>query len=191
MNTTTFLNHLQTSVNKLIAITENEFKPLSLQQLNYKPGADSWSILECLEHLNRYSRFYLPRLQEAISGAAPTKTDQNIAYSWLGKYSINFVKPGNGKKNKTLKHMNPNNSLLTSQVLEEFLRHQETVKALLVKAQQKDLNKKTIAIEFMRFIKMKTGEALEFLVLHQQRHIGQAQRVKAKLPQSSDAVLVM
>ncbi|RYF86043.1 MAG: DinB family protein, partial [Chitinophagaceae bacterium] len=135
---------------------------------------------------------YLPLLQKAISGApASNSSDLTIAYTWLGKYSINMVKPANTKKNKTLKHMNPNNSMLTKNVLDEFLQHQQTVSALLVKAQKAELNRKTIPIEFMRFLKMKTGETCEFVVVHQERHIGQAQRVKAKLPKGTDAILVV
>lgn len=191
MNANTFLPDLQTLVNTQIVIAQNEFAPRGLQDLNYKPGTDSWSILECLEHLNRYCRYYLPLLQKAISGAPQAKPDQNIRYSFLGKYSIDMVRPANVKKHKTLKHMNPNNSLLTLEVLEEFLRHQQTLLTLLSKAASADLNRKTIPIEFMRLLKMRTGEALEFLVQHQQRHIGQAQRVLSKLPKPGNGVLVV
>ncbi|MCB0641832.1 MAG: DinB family protein, partial [Phaeodactylibacter sp.] len=34
--------------------------------LNFKPDSTSWSILECLEHLNRYGDFYLPEVERQL-----------------------------------------------------------------------------------------------------------------------------
>ena len=31
---------------------------LSIEKLNWKEEKDSWSVLECIEHLNRYAIFY-------------------------------------------------------------------------------------------------------------------------------------
>ena len=88
MNAKTFLHNLQTTVHRQRAIAQNEFKQLSLQQLNYKPGTDSWSILECLEHLNRYSRYYNPALAKAIANNSGNNVGPGINYSWLGKKSL-------------------------------------------------------------------------------------------------------
>lgn len=37
--------------------------------LNFRTSADSWSTLECLEHLNRYGNFYIPEINRTISSA--------------------------------------------------------------------------------------------------------------------------
>jgi len=42
---------------------------LSLDQLRWRPKAGSWSIAECLEHLNTTLGFYLPRMEAAIDQA--------------------------------------------------------------------------------------------------------------------------
>ena len=53
---------------ELIQIIQNHikeaqyFKTLSLEKLNQKQDDSSWSVLECLEHLNLYGDFYLPEI---------------------------------------------------------------------------------------------------------------------------------
>jgi hypothetical protein len=160
------------------------FVPLELSLLNYKPAADSWSILECLEHLNRYSRYYNPVLAQAIAAQPGSSPQQTIGYSWLGKKSLEAVRPGNGKKSKTVRNMNPNNSQLGQQTLEEFLDHQTELLQLLNRAKGADLNKKVIPIEFFKLLKLRIGETLEFMALHQERHVQQALRVKKQLPEN-------
>lgn len=89
-----------------------EFASLDLSSLNFKPSPASWSILECLEHLNRYSRYYNPALAKAVAGHPAASCVESIGYSWLGKKSLEMVRPQNKKKYKTAKHMNPGNSAL-------------------------------------------------------------------------------
>ncbi|KAA3440657.1 DinB family protein [Rufibacter hautae] len=179
MDTATFLSTLQQQAQAQKTILQSEFLPLDDATLNFKPHATGWSILECLEHLNRYSRFYLPHLERALTATATPVPPQPVRYSWMGKKSLDLVNPVNAKKHKTLKHMNPHNSQLTTAVLTEFLQHQEKLLHLLSAAHKADLNRKAIPVEFFKLLKMRLGEAFEFLILHQQRHIQQAQRVQA------------
>ncbi|WP_210489582.1 DinB family protein [Rufibacter aurantiacus] len=180
MDTATFLSQLQQQAQAQKGIIQSEFLPLDSAALNSKPHATGWSVLECMEHLNRYSRFYLPHLERAINATATPLSPQPVRYSWIGKKSLDLVNPANAKKHKTLKHMNPHNSKLTTQVLTEFLQHQEKLLRVLASAAKADLNQKAIPVEFFKLLKMRLGEALEFLILHQQRHIQQAQRVQAQ-----------
>lgn len=166
-------------INKTITQTvATEFGTMDLDALNFKPGPESWSILECLEHLNRYSRYYNPVLAKAIAQNADGAFLQSISYSWLGKKSLEMVRPQNNKKHKTVKHMNPNNSKLSRGTIEEFLKHQEKLQTLLQNAKGTNLNKKAIPVEFFKLLKLRIGETLEFVVTHQERHVQQALSVK-------------
>ena len=49
--------------------TISEYRSLNEQALNLKPDAESWSKLECLEHLNLYGDFYLPEMERSILNA--------------------------------------------------------------------------------------------------------------------------
>jgi hypothetical protein len=183
METKTFLTHLQEQVGRIKETAQSEFMPLEPAALNFKPQHNSWSILECLEHLNRYSRFYLPAFVKAIATAPLAETGQPVRYTWFGKKSLELVNPQSAKKHKTLARMNPQNSQLTTAVLDEFLQHQATLLHLLEKAASVGLNKKSVPVEFFQLLKLRLGEALEFVILHEQRHLQQALRVKASAGQ--------
>lgn len=182
MNTTTLLKDLEKDILTGIKTIHNEFLTLPEPALNYKSGENSWSILECIEHLNRYARYYIPEvakgIEENFSANIPSL---ELNLTWLGKKSIESVSPTAVKPQKTFKRMNPNNSELTLAALEEFLDHQKELLNLIKKAGKADLNKKTVKVEFLKFLKLKTFEALMFVNDHQKRHLQQALKVKKNL----------
>lgn len=145
--------------------------------LNHKPAVDSWSALECLEHLNLYGRFYLPEIAKQIS-EAPSQKETYFKSGWLGNYFANSLLP-NGKLNKmkTFKSMNPLNSKLDRTVINDFLNQQTQMLELLDKAQNVNLNKTKTAISISSWIKLKLGDTLRVVIYHNQRHIKQAEKV--------------
>lgn len=153
------------------------FATQDLITLNFKPSPEKWSVLECLEHLNRYCRYYIPALDRAIASNMNNINKSVITYSWLGKKSIDMVRPENTKQHKTVKHMNPNNSQLTKSTIDEFLKHQDNLLDLLSDAQKVDISKKVVPVEFFKLLKLRIGETLEFVIVHQERHLRQALRV--------------
>ena len=101
----------------------SQWQHLEQSTLNWKPSPEKWSVNECLEHLNRYANYYFPVLQNALTqqGKGEAKA---IQYTWFGKFSIRSVHPDNQKAQKTLKHLNPNQSDLDDSTLREFLAFQ-------------------------------------------------------------------
>jgi hypothetical protein len=178
-----FLAQLTAAVEAGRAVARTEFAPLPLALLNQRPAPSRWSILECLEHLNRYSCYYNPALTQALQRARPAAAaPRTVQYSWLGRKSVEMMRPANAKKSTTLSRMNPLGSQLDSRVLAEFDQHQAHLLTLLTQAHTADLNRAAVPVEFFRLLKLRLGEALEFLVVHQQRHLQQAQHVRAGLP---------
>ena len=57
--------------------TVEKLKDNDLQTLTWKHDQNSWSILECLEHLNLYGNFYLPEIESKIKNST-TKVSQNL-----------------------------------------------------------------------------------------------------------------
>lgn len=95
------------------------------EELNFRISQDSWSSLECLEHLNRYGDFYIPEISNRI---AASKTTPSVVFKSgiLGNYFANMMLPKEKPNTmKTLKAMNPIHSQLNKRVVNEFISQQK------------------------------------------------------------------
>ena len=149
------------------------------EQLNYKQQAESWSVLECLEHLNLYGRFYIPEIKKRI---AERKGKESAVFKsgWLGNYFANSMLPKEKlNKMKTFKNMNPLNSQLDKRVIDEFISQQKEMLILLEESRKVSLNKTRTAISISKLIKLKLGDTFRFVIYHNQRHMVQALRLRS------------
>ncbi|CAI8869734.1 DinB family protein [Chryseobacterium sp. IT-36CA2] len=145
--------------------------------LNFRTSAESWSTLECLEHLNRYGDFYITEISRNISSAnkspqsyfKPGILGNYFAKSMLPKEKLNTM--------KTLKAMNPINSQLNKNVIDIFIKQQENLLELLQEAQYVDLEKAKTNISISKLIKLKLGDTFRFVIYHNARHIEQIKRI--------------
>lgn len=182
MQRTELINDLQTRTKEVVAEL-NKFKALSEADLNHRNTSSSWSILECLEHLNLYGDFYLPEIEQRIGMAKPSDNDQFVS-SWLGNYFALSMLPGeNGKLNKmkTFKSMNPIHKQLTINVIDRFAEQQDQLMQLLERAKTVDLSKVKTSISISKWIKLRLGDTFRVVVYHNQRHIVQAIKVVKEL----------
>jgi hypothetical protein len=157
-----------------------------MTELNWKEHPGQWSILECIEHLNRYNNYYLQEIESNFT-RSNQRVDLELTSTWIGQKSIAMLSPLNRKKQKTFKRMNPANSSLNSDVFKQFISDQLRMKAIVEELMQIPVNAKVVRVEFFKLLKMTIAEALEFLIVHQQRHIIQAFEAKRKI---SDSVKV-
>lgn len=150
----------------------------SEESLNHKQNPESWSVLECLEHLNLYGRFYLPEIKKCISENRG-KSELVFKSGWLGNYFANSMLPKEKlNKMKTFKNMNPLNSQLDKKVIEKFIDQQKEMLRLLEEARKVSLNKTRTAISISKLIKLKLGDTFRFVIYHNQRHMVQARRIE-------------
>lgn len=159
------------------------FRAMSLEELNHRNSPKSWTILECLEHLNLYGDFYLPEIENRINA---TQTSKNEAFTsgWLGNYFAVSMLPGeNGKMNKmkTFNNMNPIHKLLDVSIIDRFEKQQRHLLALLDKGANVDLGKVKTGISISKWIKLKLGDTFRVVVYHNQRHMVQAMKVRHAL----------
>jgi Na+/phosphate symporter len=186
------LQQLLSEINKIEETVKNEFLSLPDSTLNRKENTSAWSILECIEHLNRYCRYYNQELKrsiaEAMAKASPIDRPES---TWLGKKFIQMMHPDNVKKQKTLRRMNPENSTLDKSVLEKFLHYQNELRQILHDAHAVNLNRSYVRVEFMQLLKMNLGDSLTFVVVHQQRHIRQAKNILISRESAREASLII
>lgn len=156
-----------------------EFKKYTPEQLNYKSNETDWSILECIEHLCLYGKFYLPEIENRIMKAHHAKPSY-FKSGYLGNYFVNIIKASSTKKMKATKQMEVTGSELTMSTINQFLKQLEWLDSLLVKSEKVNLTKVKTSISLSNFIKLRLGDTLRFLVYHNERHLIQAKRVNPK-----------
>ena len=167
---------------ELLALTRDNLnaaeslKNQSIASLNRKENSKSWSVLECIEHLNRYGNFYIPEITQKIQ-TAKHKNVEEFQSNWLGKYfSKSVAYSENLNKMKTFKSMNPLNSKLDKETLEIFIAQQHQIINLLDKAKTVNLDKTKTAISISKLIKLRLGDTFRVLIYHNERHIKQAEK---------------
>ncbi|AEA42637.1 DinB family protein [Fluviicola taffensis] len=177
IQTEALLVDLTNRTKKLVQVAEL-LRNKSEEALNFKQNSESWSILECLEHLNLYGRFYLPEIAKRID-ENKGKNESVFKSGWLGNYFSNSMLPKEKlNKMKTFQNMNPINSKLDKRVIDEFLSQQTEMLRLLDQARKISLNKTKTSITLTKLIKLKLGDTFRFVIYHNQRHMEQAKRIE-------------
>lgn len=149
-----------------------------LNTLTWKENEISWSILECLEHLNLYGDFYLPQIEKEIKNST-TKTDLEFKSGVLGNYFAKSMLPKEKlNKMKTFKDKNPLNAQLDKSVIDRFINQQIKLLELLNQSRNVSLNKVKINTSISNLIKLKLGDTFQFFINHIIRHLNQIDRIQ-------------
>lgn len=169
-------------LDELVDYTQNhlteikEWLDLPLEILQKRPHPDSWSALECIEHLNYYGNFYLVEIENQMNRSHLAATKEFKA-GILGNYFAKSMLPkAKGGKMKTFNEMNPMGKKLDKSVLETFIAQLNQMLQILETARNKDLNRIKTSISISKWIKLKLGDTLRIVIYHNHRHILQAKK---------------
>ena len=183
------LNHMQseTLIQSLVEQTRqiiNQVENLTTDDLNtltWKENKTSWSILECLEHLNLYGDFYLPEIESKIK-KSNTKFDTEFKTGFLGNYFAKSMLPKEKlNKMKTFEDKNPLNAKLDKSVIDKFINQQIKLLDLLNQSRGVSLNKVRIETSISSLIKLKMGDTFQFFINHIIRHLKQIDRIRTEI----------
>jgi uncharacterized damage-inducible protein DinB len=170
------IKELKEDVQRLQAAADH-LKNTEKSKLVFVENDGKWSVVQCLEHLNEFGRFYLPAIEKTIT----VKTGEKNAWfnsGFLGDYFTKSMKPKNvfdiKNKMKTMKRFTFPNSLNVDTVMKEYIDQKIKLQHLLDTANDRDLNSIRIPITLTKMIKLKLGDIFRFLIAHEQRHMIQA-----------------
>ena len=149
----------------------------SEEALAWREDEKKWNALECIQHLNWYSDFYLPEIDRRIQ-AAPKKSHPEFKTNWLGKKFVKAVSPleQGAKGMNTMKDKNPLAMDLSPATLDQFIGDQERMLKLLDAAKEVNLTKTKTSISISKLIKVRLGDTFRVVIYHNQRHLQQAER---------------
>lgn len=153
---------------------------LSEAQLWQRPGETSWSIGECLAHLNIVGVSYLNKLEPALAGARARNLNGNgpFRFGLIGGVFVRIMEPPPRHRVNA-----PNMFAPTPQpgVSEAFGALQVSLLELIDHADGLDLNRVKITSPVTDLLKLSAYEALSAVLAHERRHLWQAARVKEAL----------
>lgn len=182
IRTKELLLSLQEQTENQLTLAINSWQNLPSSLLTIAPATGKWSAAQCIEHLNIYSRYYLPAIETAIQKALTQKQKPSNQFKsgWLGAYFVRLMQKDPSKnpkdKMKAPKNAQPPSTLDAAVVVAEFIDHLENMQQLIEKAKGIDISKTRVGISIARFIKLKLGDVFSFNVAHTQRHLMQAER---------------
>jgi hypothetical protein len=145
---------------------------------------DSWSIGECIAHLNLTSKAYIPLLRFALEidnrVHKPPKHYRRDPMGWLLYWTMGELPRFAGirfGRVKTTSEFVPAATLVREMVVAEFNTFQHELVMLTHRAEQRDIEKLRIISPFSPRISYNVYSCLAMLPRHQNRHLAQAENV--------------
>lgn len=166
------------------------FTHLSLQQLNWKPEAGSWSIGQCLDHLVVSDMTYFPTLKKISAGTYKMSGWERWSplSGLFGKILVNQIQEKVTKKLNAPRVFQPSQSQIDLGILDRFHKHLDTLLEYVEHCKKVDIDKIYITSPAFKMVTYKLRHAVQILVQHERRHINQAIRVKHAMEETHKLV---
>ncbi len=172
----TLLNNLAATAKRQLDEVKANFNHLDKDRLEKQAVNGGWNIIQCLAHLNTYSHYYHPQIETALnrfSGQPAT----NFRSGWWGAYFIKMMDPAiTTKSYRAAKRHIPLPEQDAQVVIATFIEQQEKLLGYLQLAAGSDLNAIQIPTSINKWIRLKLGDVFQFLIIHTDRHLQQADR---------------
>lgn len=180
MHSETLIQTLIDQTSQIIKQAE-QLKNLDVPTLRWKASPESWSILECMEHLNLYGNFYVPQIECKVS-QSNTRPETEFSSGWLGSYFAKSMLPKERlNKMKTFQDKNPLHANLDKDVIDRFIVQQRKLLELLIASRRVSLNKVKISTSISTLLKMNLGDTFQFYINHIIRHFAQIERIRKEM----------
>lgn len=158
---------------------KSEFASLTADEINWKPNAQQWSVAQCIHHLIVVNESYYPILDQVRNKTYYTPHYGKIGFitKFFGKIVLDAVNPDRRKKMKTFPIWEPAISLVRSDILDQFEKHQQELKHLITSSEDLIENGTVISSPANRMIVYKLETAFDIMVAHEKRHLEQAREI--------------
>jgi hypothetical protein len=155
--------------------------PLPEAAFNWRRAPATWSIGECVDHLNVVGRKYLRAVDRAIeTGRRDGITGQGpFRYGLFEGLFARFMEPPPLLRMPAPAAFAPSSEVRRDEALAAFLALQADLQERLVRAEGLDLRRLKTPSPVSRHLKLSLGKAFEIVAAHQRRHLWQARQVKA------------
>jgi len=149
-------------------------------QFNWRPDAHSWSMAECLLHLNMVGDRCVRMLETALADARARGqvADGPFGYGWLGKWIIAHTEPPSKHKYKAPRAFTPACGQPITAVLPTFRDLQEQLSRQLEQASGLDLAYIKVPAPEAPPLRFNLKFTFAWIAAHERRHLWQARQVR-------------
>jgi hypothetical protein len=153
---------------------------LQESQFNWRPDAHSWSMAECLQHLNMVGDRCVRMLEAALADARARGrvADGPFGYGWLGKWIMAHTEPPSKHKYKAPRAFAPAYGQPITAVLPTFRHLQEQLSRQLEQASGLDLAHIKVPAPEARPLRFNLQLTFAWIAAHERRHLWQARQVR-------------
>jgi hypothetical protein len=180
MKSTELLSQVRSITLADLDVLNVRFVSLSDQQLKWKSNESSWSIQEVFAHLNKFAIYYHDTFKKCILKTRFKTPSENFISSPLGRSAWASMKLGNAynvkRKFKAQRLNNPmfEKSLISGNDTADLINHLNDLNYIFDLSSTVNIRKVKIPISISKIIRFRLGDALLYVVFHNQRHIQQA-----------------
>ena len=150
---------------------------LDEDQLNWQPAPERWSIAQCLEHLTVSTAEFDPYFTRAIAQHRRVANPPPYRPTLMGGLLIRQLLPETTRRMKAPKILRPSASAIKN-ALEHFLSAQQLFLDFVRRTEGLDYNRTRLRSPVTPLVRYSLADAYVLTVVHGQRHLGQAQRVR-------------
>jgi hypothetical protein len=155
-------------------------KGLTSDQLKQRVNPNSWSVAECIVHLNMTTKEYLPLLDDVLNraGAEGPAGSRKLKMDVMGRLLKWSLEPPPRLKTKTTNQFQPKDLEPIEALLPTFVSLQDQLKSRIQTAGGLAIDKVKITSPFNDRLKYNLFSAFQILVAHERRHLWQAEQVR-------------
>ena len=163
---------------RLAAEADALVAPLSEDQFIWRPAPGSWSVAECIDHLNVTARLFLPQLDEGIAEATRRGLygEGPFAHDLIGRIFVRTMEPPARLRVKAPTSFQPVHRS-RSEIMAAFRAYQVQFVDRLRQASGLDLRRAKVHSPASTWIKMSLNSGFALMTAHERRHLWQAGRV--------------
>jgi hypothetical protein len=157
--------------------------PLTDAQFHWCPTPQSWSVAQCIEHLNVTARGYLPSLDEAIANAIRRGLygPGPFRYGWIGGLLVFFLEPPPRWRTRAPPSLQPAPDRPRAEVMAGFRAYQVQYIDRLRQANGIDLARARVRSPAPYWLRIPLGSGFALMTAHERRHLSQARNVIRQL----------
>src|SRR4051812_21054252 len=155
------------------------FGSLSVEQLNWKPSAERWSVGQCFDHLIQTNRTFFPAMERVAAGTFKSSAWSRVSplSGLFARMILRALDPVKGRKTKAPKVFLPASSDVSADVIEKFAEHQRELTERMRATASRDIRRIMVTSPVASVATYSLLDAYRIVVAHERKHFEQARRV--------------